>query len=133
MNFTPGNKVGPILGGILTIVVAGLIGWSSHVAPVTIPAAQNTSILPAVEITAAHGPYTPKSDYYQPVSSWYKSQHWWKRNAPIVGGAGGGALVGGLVGGGTGAIIGGVAGGGGGYLYKRSRHHHGHNYHHGHY
>jgi hypothetical protein len=60
---------------------------------------------------------------YQPVS-WYKNKHWWKRNAPIVGGAGGGALVGGLVGGGAGAVVGGAVGGGGGYLYKRHKEHH---------
>ncbi len=67
---------------------------------------------------------TPDEGVYQPVSSWYKNKHWWKRNAPIVGGAGGGALIGGLAGGGAGALIGGAAGGGGGYLYKRYRNHH---------
>ena len=67
-------------------------------------------------------PPAANSTEHQLISSWYKDKHWWKRNAPIVGGAGGGALVGGLLGGGKGAIIGGAVGGGGGYLYKRFKH-----------
>ena len=27
MNFTPKTNVGPVVGGILTIAVVGLIGW----------------------------------------------------------------------------------------------------------
>jgi hypothetical protein len=146
MNFTPKINVGPIVSGILTIAVVGLIGWVRHVAPAPaqIVAMQDASaaqvsfqishavpIPPAVEQSPGPGLQTARPDYYQPISSWYKSKHWWKKNAPIVGGAGGGALIGGLVGGGKGAIIGGAAGGGGGYLYKRFRHHNDHhNYHH---
>jgi hypothetical protein len=136
MNFTPKINRGLVAGGILTLAVVGLIGWIGHVAsaPTPVVATQDvfavqesfqTSgavlIVPAVELAPAPGFQT---ESYQPISSWYKSKHWWKRNAPIVGGAGGGALIGGLVGGGKGAIIGGAVGGGGGYLYKRSRHHH---------
>jgi hypothetical protein len=87
-------------------------------------------IIPAVEAVFVTDFHAARSDYYQPVSSWYKDKHWWKRNAPIVGGAGGGALVGGLLGGGKGAVIGGAVGGGGGYLYKRSRRHHEYYYRH---
>ena len=60
--------------------------------------------------------------------AWYKTKHWFKKNAPIIGGAGGGAIIGGLAGGGRGAIIGGAAGGGGGYLYKRLKRNHHHEY-----
>jgi hypothetical protein len=137
MNFTPKISVGPVVSGILTIAVVGMIGSVSHVAPAPAPivAAQDVfavqesfqtsdrlPIVPAVELIPAPGVQTARPQY-QPISSWYKSKHWWKRNAPIVGGAGGGALIGGLAGGGTGALIGGAAGGGGGYLYKRYRHH----------
>jgi hypothetical protein len=88
-------------------------------------------IVPAVEQVQAPGVQTVRPKYYQPVA-WYNSKRWWKKHAPIVGGAAGGALIGGLAGGGAGALIGGAAGGGGGYLYKRLRHHdhnhHNHNY-----
>jgi hypothetical protein len=141
MNFTPKVKAGTFVGAILTIAVAGLIEWGNHAASTPLIPKQNTlameeslqanghaPIIPAVEaVSVAH---TARSDYYQPVSSWYNNKHWWKRNAPIIGGAGGGALVGGLVGGGTGAVIGGAVGGGGGYLYKRSRRHHEYYHHH---
>jgi hypothetical protein len=137
MNFTPKTNVGPVVRGILTIAVVGLIGWVSHFGPTSAPIAatqspiavqesfQNDRAL-AVEPAPALGLQTAKSEYYQPISAWYKNKHWWKRNAPIVGGAAGGALIGGFVGGGKGALIGGAAGGGGGYLYKRSRHNHRH-------
>ena len=132
MSFTPRNKLGTAISGTLTIIVVlGLIGWGSHAAPapgVVQPrnpsvvqdhfrANAQAAIIPAVGAAFAPG-YT-----YQPVSAWYKSKHWWKRNAPIVGGAGGGALVGGVIGGGAGAVVGGALGGGGGYLYKRHREH----------
>jgi hypothetical protein len=143
MNFTRKTKVGLFLGEILTIAVVGLMGWGSHVVSTPIIAKQNTlrveeslqasgrlPIIPAVEAVSVTDFHTARSDYYQPVSSWYKNKHWWKRNAPIVGGAGGGALVGGLLGGGKGAVIGGAVGGGGGYLYKRSRRHHEYYYRH---
>src|SRR6266481_4131331 len=123
MDFTPKINVGSVV--ILTIAVVGLIAWVSDVAPALAPnvakqdafAVQKSfqtrlPIVPAVELAPAPGLQTARPEYYQPISSWYKSKHWWKRNAPIVGGAGGGALIGGLVGGGRGAIIGGAAGGG---------------------
>ncbi len=127
MNFTPKVNVKTIAGGILTIAVVMLIAWVSHVVPAPVVAGHDafqslqTSIpapvVPAVELGQTSG--------YQTIA-WYKNKSWWKRNAPIIGGAGGGALLGGLVGGGKGALIGGAAGGGGGYLYKRYRHHHPH-------
>jgi hypothetical protein len=142
MNFTPKTNVGLIVSGILTVAVVGLIGWVSYVAPApapivatqdafTVQESVQTSvpIVPAVELAPAPGLQTARPEYYQPVYHRYKNKHWWKRNAPIIGGAGGGALIGGLVGGGKGALIGGAVGGGGGYLYKRSRH----NYHRHHY
>ena len=139
MNFTPKTSVGPVVSGILTIAVVGLIGWVSRDASSPPPLARapaafamqesfQTSglvpIVPAVELSPGPGSQTVRPEYYRPVSAWYKNKHWWKKNAPIVGGAAGGALIGGLAGGGKGALIGGAAGGGGGYLYKRLRHHH---------
>ena len=141
MNFTPKTSVGPVVSGILTIAVVGLIGWASRVASVSSPivaihdpfamqeslqTSDPVLIIPAVERSPSL--QTVRPDYYQPISAWYKSKHWWKRNAPIVGGAAGGALIGGLAGGGKGAFIGGAAGGGGGYLYKRLNHHHRHHH-----
>jgi len=64
----------------------------------------DTAIMPAVQLG------TP-SAYYQPVTHWYKNHRWWKRNAPIIGGAAGGAAIGGLIGGGKGALVGGAFGG----------------------
>jgi len=137
MNFTSRIKSRRVVGGFLTLVVAGVIGWVHPAVSLHKPmnaehysfAAQNTFPMSdargnAPEVTPAIAVQTRGGAYYQPVSSWYKNKHWWKSNAPIVGGAAGGALVGGLVGGGTGAVVGGAVGGGGGYLYKRSRHHH---------
>ena len=138
MNFTPKINVRPLVRGILTAAVVGLIAWGSHVAPALMPVAAihetlavpdvaQTSpavlVVPAVLRTPAPGFQTARLEYV----SWITSKHWWKRNAPIVGGAGGGALIGGLAGGGTGALIGGAVGAGGGYAYKRYHHHH---YHH---
>ena len=142
MNFTPRSNVGPVVSGILTIAVVGLIASVSRLASVPLPivarqdalAMQKSlqtndieTIVPAVALAPGPGLQTVRPDYYyQPISSWYKNKHWWKRNAPIVGGAAGGALIGGLAGGGKGALIGGAAGGGGGYLYKRLKHHYHH-------
>jgi hypothetical protein len=134
MNFTPKTNVRPVVRGILTIAVVGLIGWVSHFGSASAPiaATQNgfavqepfqSDNVPSMEQALGPGYQTGRSEYYQPISGWYKNKHWWKRNAPIVGGAAGGALIGGFVGGGKGALIGGAVGGGGGYLYKRSRHH----------
>jgi hypothetical protein len=81
--------------------------------------------MPAVLLTPAPGFQSASVEHI----SWITSKHWWKRNAPIVGGAGGGALIGGLAGGGTGALIGGAVGAGGGYAYKRYRHHHYYHHH----
>jgi hypothetical protein len=118
--------------GIVTLLVAGFIFWDSHPAPASLPPAAeyNSSALPVFPAVLFSLSALPNSapESYETVS-WYKSKHWWKRNAPIIGGAGGGALIGGLAGGGTGALIGGAVGGGGGYLYKRHREHH-HQYHH---
>jgi hypothetical protein len=140
MNFTPKINVGAVVIAVLTIAMAGWIGLASRVASTSEPmvAIQGASGMlgpfqthnplmgPAVERTRPELQPTRRA-HYQPISS--KSKHWWKRNAPIVGGAGGGALVGGLLGGGTGALVGGAVGGGGGYLYKRSKRHHYHKYH----
>ena len=126
MNFTPKKSL--VLSGIL------IAAMTASVRPAAAAPAAAVQVTPAVARSfQANAEAAPAPDlqmvgnaYYQPVSSWYKNKHWWKRNAPIVGGAGGGALVGGLVGGGTGALVGGAIGGGGGYLYKRSTHHHNH-------
>jgi hypothetical protein len=132
MSFTPKVR------GILTIAVVGCIGWISHIGPTTAPVvtaqksfqiSEQTPVVPAIELRAMSDWQAGGPGRYQLISSWYKNKHWWKRNAPIIGGAGGGALIGGLAGGGKGALIGGAAGGGGGYLYKRLRHDH-HHYHH---
>jgi len=145
MDFTPKKLLRPVLGGILTIAV-GLIGWGwrNYSAPSPIVLMQdsfaephhfqtdNIRLVPAILISTTPGILTAPAASYQRISHWYGSKHWWKRNAPIVGGVGGGALIGGLAGGGTGALIGGAAGGGAGYLYKRYNHHHhyqGHYYH----
>jgi hypothetical protein len=129
MHFTSRVNVKTITSGILTIAVVVLIAWVSHVAPMPVVARHSafpsfqTPVVPAVELGQTSG--------YQTIS-WYKNKSWWKRNAPIIGGAGGGALIGGLAGGGTGALIGGAVGGGGGYMYKRYRHHHNYNHHYHH-
>ena len=137
MNFTPKINVRPVVHGILTAAVVGLIAWVSHIAPAFTPVATAhdtlalpevtqtrlaVPVVPAVLLTPAPGLQTARLEYV----SWITSKHWWKRNAPIVGGAGGGALIGGLAGGGTGALIGGAVGAGGGYAYKRYHHHHQH-------
>jgi len=143
MNFTPKMSVVSVVRGTLTIAVVGLIAWANHVAPTPIVTTQkaigaqeasqmngNAAVIPAVAVTSANDLQGSYSAYYQPVTHWYSSKHWWKRNAPIVGGAGGGALIGGLAGGPAGMVIGGAVGGGGGYLVKRGiHHHHEHEYH----
>jgi len=130
MNFTPNIILRLALGGALSIAAVGLIESETHIAPPpTMPDEfQKTggiTAVPAVLTMTTNAIQIGDTQTYQPVS-WHKSKHWWKRNAPIIGGAGGGALVGGLAGGGKGALIGGAIGGGGGYLYKRYHHHHPH-------
>ncbi len=96
-----------------------------QIAPAPVVLAQNTFVVERslpMNVVLTSAPQAAGSFSYQPVSSWYKNKHWWKRNAPIIGGAAGGALVGGL-GGGPGALVGGAVGGGGGYLYKRYKQH----------
>lgn len=140
MTFTSKLYARPAISAVLAIAVIGLIGRVHYVAPAPAPivathdalATQNSpepiraQLSYAVMETAAPDFQAARSDYYQPVTSWYKRKGWWKRNAPIIGGAGGGALIGGLAGGGKGALIGGAVGGGGGYVYKRYRRHHRH-------
>lgn len=103
MHFTSRIKSASVVGRLLTVVLLGLVALA--IVPAQITANENPSV--------------------QQVSAWYKNKHWWKKNAPIVGGAAGGALIGGLAGGGKGLLIGGAIGGGGGYAYKRleERHH----------
>jgi len=127
MKFTP--KIG---AGILTIAALGLTGSVNHVALAQAPAQQvfqtdsRARMTPAVEvIPAVDSQRTTRQDYL-PVTAWYKDKGWWKRHAPIIGGAAGGGLIGGLAGGGKGALIGGAAGAGGGYLYKHYHEHHHH-------
>jgi hypothetical protein len=130
----PKINLGLVAIGILTIAAVGLIG--SHVVPAPAPivvkqeplAVQNSfqtnervSIIPAVELIPVASLQRATAENYLPVSAWYKSKGWWKRHAPIIGGAAGGGVIGGLAGGGKGAIIGGAAGAGGGYLYKHMR------------
>jgi hypothetical protein len=140
MTFTPKLYARPAISAVLAIAVIGLIGRVNYIAPAPAPIVANHDTLAtqnsleptgaalsfAVMETTAPDFQAARSDYYQPVSSWYKNKGWWRRNAPIVGGVGGGALIGGLAGGGTGALIGGAVGGGGGYAYKRYRRHHRH-------
>src|SRR5215467_7637276 len=126
MNFTPKANVGNIVRGILIVAAVGLVVWVHHIAPMPAPIAAAQYGF-AAQSAVETSPTLYGQASYQPVSHWYKNKYWWKRNAPIIGGAGGGALIGGLAGGGTGALIGGAAGAGGGALYKhlKDKHHHG--------
>jgi hypothetical protein len=144
MDFTPKIKVRPVACGMLAIAAAGLIGWVGHFISSSAPVvakqdvfAERSSLqrmdhlqnVPAAEPGRVRGLETIRRQYYQPISAWYKSKGWWRRNAPVIGGAGGGALIGGLAGGGKGALIGGLAGGGGGYLYKHLKQRHDQHHH----
>jgi hypothetical protein len=119
------------------IVAVGLIGWVGYASPAALarfvakqvafahrePIQKTAQIRFVAAMEVAQAPASQASTpEHQHKSAWYKNKHWWKKNAPIVGGAAGGGLIGGLAGGGKGAIIGGAAGGGGGYLYKHLRH-----------
>lgn len=139
MEFTEKKNGKFVFTGILAIAALALIAWVTSVgpAPSVIAAGPGLSAVPgtfqsngpasivsAVDVTPATRLASASPQYYyQPVTAWYKNKHWWKKNAPIVGGAGGGALIGGLAGGGKGALIGGAIGGGGGYAYKRIKRH----------
>jgi outer membrane lipoprotein SlyB len=120
----------PVLALAGVTMLGGYPGWDRQITPAPVVPTQNTSVVERslpMNVFLAFDPQAAGSISYQPVS-WYKNKHWWKRNAPIIGGAGGGALVGGLIGGGAGAVVGGAVGGGGGYLYKRHKEHHYHHY-----
>ena len=131
MRFTSRVKTRPIVSVGMALALTGMGGnvlaSAETMSPQTAVIAQKSNTAPAVAQAQATTSATPQPQHYK-KAHWYKDKHWWKRNAPIIGGAGGGALIGGLAGGGAGALIGGAAGGGGGYLYKRSRrkHHHPH-------
>jgi hypothetical protein len=114
MNFSSKQNFISGLCGVLVLALVGSLGWFNDLSPAPSAPVQQVQFV---------GSESAAPQNYQTVSAWYKSKHWWKSNAPIIGGAGGGALVGGLVGGGTGAIVGGAVGGAGGYAYKRYRHH----------
>jgi hypothetical protein len=129
MRSTSRIQVRNIAGGILAVAL-GVNGWTGHVDPTPTPAAHVA--LPQQESLSiwqapAPGPHSVLVGLPN-EKTWNKTKHWLKRNAPIVGGAGGGAIIGGLAGGGAGAIIGGAAGGGGGYLYKRHKQNKHHEY-----
>ena len=137
MKFTPQSNTGAVIGGVLAIAM-GLAGIGRSAVRSSVDPSQasldqraaeewdtgRVQLTPAVDWAPARAAGTAQQEDYRPVSSWYKSKHWWKKNAPIIGGAAGGAVVGGLVGGGHGALIGGALGAGGGYAYKRLKHHH---------
>jgi hypothetical protein len=110
-----------VLAFVAIVSTEGASYASSASAVVSRQSFETSGVVPGAQATNL--PPAANRPEYQLISSWYKNKHWWKRNAPIVGGAGGGALVGGLLGGGKGAIIGGAVGGGGGYLYKHFKHH----------
>lgn len=120
MKFTSQIIVRPIASGILTIGALGLSASANNVVPPPAPT-EAVELIPADRLQTA----TPQ---YLPITHWYRNKYWWKKNAPIIGGAAGGGLIGGLAGGGKGLIIGGAAGAGGGALYKHYTHHNHHNY-----
>jgi hypothetical protein len=130
MKFTAKLYVVSIVCGILIVAEAGgnkainPTGPEPAAAPGTFVTNTNVLIIPAVERIPLAG-VAAANDFS--TVAWYKNKHWWKKNAPIIGGAGGGALIGGLAGGGVGAVVGGAAGAGGGALYKHYRDHHHHN------
>ena len=138
MKFTPKSNAGAVISEVLAIAMV-LLGISHSAKRTSVDPSQasleiqgspqawdiaGVQITPAVDWSLIPAVQTARSEYYQPVTAWYKSKHWWKKNAPIIGGAAGGAAIGGLAGGGAGALIGGAIGGGGGYAYKRLKHHH---------
>jgi hypothetical protein len=139
MKFTPKSYVVPIICGVLIIAPTGRnkANDSKDTATVAVQNASATSkifetngdisITPAVERIPLAGAQIAAANDFSTVA-WYKNKHWWKKNAPIIGGAAGGGLIGGLAGGGAGAVIGGAAGAGGGALYKHYKGHHSHHH-----
>lgn len=131
MKFTSNTKTGFVARAGMALALTGMGGNMLASAGTPVPQAalieQKSNTASAVAQARASDSAGSRPQHYQ-KAHWYNNEHWWKRNAPIIGGAGGGALIGGLAGGGSGALIGGAAGGGGGYLYKRMRrkHHHPH-------
>jgi|SRR6516162_2862416 hypothetical protein len=138
MKFTSKINLRLVACGVLGVAGVGWMAWASDFTPVAAPIAPvrdslavqdsfhsygRRAIIPAVEVTPAAS--TPEINYIP--AHWYNNKSWWKRHAPIIGGAAGGGLIGGLAGGGKGALIGGAAGAGGGALYKhlKDNHHHG--------
>jgi hypothetical protein len=123
MNFTSKMTAGFPFSRVLPIAMLGFIGLP--IAPAQTVRVSDTLVVPAAEMAPGAGLQGPAQANIQLVTHWYSNKHWWKKNAPIVGGAAGGALIGGLAGGGKGLLIGGAVGGGGGYAYKRleERHH----------
>src|SRR4051812_47130178 len=98
MHFTP--KKGLVTCGILiAALTASVTGVPQAIAAQQVAPAVEQPFQASAERAPAADFQTASTGYVQPVS-WHGSKHWWKRNAPIVGGAGGGALVGGLIGGG---------------------------------
>lgn len=131
MNIAPRFSSVSAASRILKLAAVVLFGWSGQpglartVQPEVLAARESNGVAGSVPVTVTSG-LLPASGLQTaaqvlPASDWYKSKAWWKRHAPIIGGAAGGGAVGGLLGGGKGAIIGGAAGAGGGYLYERHR------------
>lgn len=138
MKFAP-KTTARLAGTVLAVAGLGGMAWPNDAAsaPAAIARTKNAlaaqdsydrlAITPAVERIPAAGPQEAAHINY---IHWYNNKYWWKKHAPIIGGAAGGGLIGGLAGGGKGALIGGAAGAGGGYLYKhvRDKHHNGEAY-----
>lgn len=122
MNFTS-KLIGTAANKFRTIAAVGLL---AAVSPAPALMAQS-AVTPSAPVITAVGQPEQYNSLVQPVYHG-RTKHWFKRNAPILGGAGGGALIGGLAGGGAGALIGGAAGAGGGALYKHFHHHHHYHY-----
>src|SRR5262249_21063327 len=134
MYLTSKFRAGAVLSAFLIIAGAGWLARARYAAPAPASVVAKPAIFTTEEPFNYNAPAVPavgqsSAQVYQITQPYYHHRHrrsWARRNAPILGGAGGGALIGGLAGGGTGALIGGAAGAGGGYLYKHFHHHHHH-------
>ena len=138
MKFAP-KTTARLAGAVLAVAGLGGMAWPNDAAPAPAAIARTNNalavedsygrlaIIPAIERIPAAGPQGAADINY---IHWYNNKYWWKKHAPVIGGAAGGGLIGGLAGGGKGALIGGAAGAGGGYLYKhmRDKHHNGEAY-----